>query len=375
MKTAVIRRIELDDQSLSWLCIGNEGTGLWRGETLLNLDHLEADGIFRIGNAIEQNSCLTGIRFTDDASFEDLDDESRREGFLGLVHALENSKTISEFCLSSCTFEGGAGNELLLAAGEMEPIRNLLLYECDLNGWGVHSLIRTLRKLQRRLQGFGLENCHIDEGVLRLILPSLKNLCELQEVSLQNSNLHNEGCLLLADLLACPQCNIHTLDIENTDVDSEGLQAIANVLATNSKLHSLRIAGNNINEECWQAFSRQLCSTEKNTARLSNHTLYSIDHPDISKVLRLYLQFNEDTNKKRVVVKKILYHNGHISMARLFGWGLRLVPNVVNWFDTAQDYLGCDEDTILALKDEDIGKRKLDAIYQFVKEMPLQFAR
>mmetsp|Transcript_32402 Transcript_32402/g.74017 ORF Transcript_32402/g.74017 Transcript_32402/m.74017 type:complete len:1142 (-) Transcript_32402:94-3519(-) len=374
MKTAVIRRIELDDQSLSWLCIGNEGTGLWRGETLLNLDHLEADGIFRIGNAIEQNSCLTGIRFTDDASFEDLDDESRREGFLGLVHALENSKTISEFCLSSCTFEGGAGNELLLAAGEMR-LRKLLLHGCDLNGWSVHSLIRTLRKLQRRLQFFGLESCHLDESVLKLILPSLKNLCELQRVSLQNSNLQNEGCLLLADLLACPQCNIHILDIENTGVDSEGLQAIANVLATNSKLLRLNLSGNSINEECWQTFSQQLCNTEKNKARLSNHTLRSIQHPGISEELLLFLKFNQDTNKKRVVVKKILYHNGHFSMVHFFSWGLRLMPNAVNWFDKAQTYFKWDDAPLSAFKDEDIGRRKLNAIYQFVKEMPLQFAR
>ncbi|EJK62425.1 hypothetical protein THAOC_16970, partial [Thalassiosira oceanica] len=75
MQTAVTRRIELNDPTLTMLCIGNEGTGLWHGETLLNLDHLEADDILRIGNAIEQKFLLTRINSTDDASFEDLDEE------------------------------------------------------------------------------------------------------------------------------------------------------------------------------------------------------------------------------------------------------------------------------------------------------------
>ncbi|EJK75602.1 hypothetical protein THAOC_02667, partial [Thalassiosira oceanica] len=316
--------------------------------------------------------CLSRIRFASDAA-EDLE-EFRGKGFSGLVHALENSKTITNFCLSNCTFEGSAGNELILAAGEMEPIRKLSLTGCELDGWGVHSVIRTLRKLQRRLMVLDLEDCLVDESVLELILPSLKNLRELKEFSLQRNTLHNESCLLLADLLACPQCNIHILDIENTGVDSEGLQAIANVLATNSKLLRLNLSGNSINEECWQTFSQQLCNTEKNKARLSNHTLRSIQHPGISEELRLFLTFNQDTNKKRVVVKKILYHNGHFSMVHFFSWGLRLMPNAVNWFDKAQTYFKWDDAPLSAFKDEDIGRRKLNAIYQFVKEMPLQFA-
>mmetsp|Transcript_29590 Transcript_29590/g.66383 ORF Transcript_29590/g.66383 Transcript_29590/m.66383 type:complete len:1130 (+) Transcript_29590:149-3538(+) len=371
MQAAVTRRIELNDHTLTMLCVGDEGTNLI-GAAPLNLYNLDVDGILRIAKAIEQNSCLSRIRFASDAA-EDLE-EFRGKGFSGLVHALENSKTITNFCLSNCTFEGSAGNELILAAGEMEPIRKLSLTGCELDGWGVHSVIRTLRKLQRRLMVLDLEDCLVDESVLELILPSLKNLRELKEFSLQRNNLHNESCLLLADLLACPQCNIHILDIENTGVDSEGLQAIANVLATNSKLLRLNLSGNSINEECWQTFSQQLCNTEKNKARLSNHTLRSIQHPGISEELRLFLTFNQDTNKKRVVVKKILYHNGHFSMVHFFSWGLRLMPNAVNWFDKAQTYFKWDDAPLSAFKDEDIGRRKLNAIYQFVKEMPLQFA-
>ena len=384
MQAAITRRIELNDRTLTRLCIGSEGTILRQNEALLNLDNLDVDGILRIGNAIEQNYCLVRIRFAEDA-VEGLE-EFRGKGFSGLVHALENSNSVTDFYLSNCTFEDGAGNELILAVGEMEPIRKLLLSDCELDGWGVHSLIRTLRKLQRRLQFsglqfLGLENCLIDESVLELIMPSLKNLRELWEVSLRNNNLQNEGCLLLAELLSSPRCNIHTLDIENTGVGSEGVQAIVNVLATNSKLRNLSLFGNSIDEECWPTFSRQLCSPEKNKIRLSNHTLCRIRHPGVSEELRLYLLLNKDANKERVVVKKILHNNGHFPMDEFFGMSLRLVPNVVNWFDTAQEYLQSEEDPtfafeddISAFEDEDIKRRKLDAIYQFVKEMPLQFA-
>ena len=372
MHAAVLRRIELNDHALTGLRIGHGGNDLVNGEALLELHNLNVDDCLRIGNAIGQNVHLTRIQFAGDA-VEHLE-EFHGEGFSRLVHVLENSKTITDFCLSSCALEGGAGNELILTAGEMKSVRRLSLSECELDGWGIHPLIRSLRKLQMRLQALDLRGCLINNTVLKLILPSLRNLCELQEISLRDNNLQNQGCLHLVDLLAGSHCNIHTLDIENNGVDSEGVLSIANALTANSKFRSLSIAGNNVNQRCWSAFSRLLCRTDKNTTRLSNHTLCSIEHPDIPDELQIYLQLNKDTNKKRVLVKKILYHNGHFSMEQYFSWGLRLVPNVVDWFDKAHDYFESETNPVVAFEDEDIRRRKLDAIYQFVKDTPSQFA-
>ena len=66
---------------------------------------------------------------------------------------------------------------------------------------------------------------------------------------------------------------------------------------------------------------------------------------------------------------KIVQYHPNIDMEPLFEWGsedeqtLKALPFVVTWFDKAGEVGDAD----------DIGKRKLSAIYQFARAMPLMF--
>ena len=80
---------------------------------------------------------------------------------------------------------------------------------------------------------------------------------------------------------------------------------------------------------------------------------------------------NRDTNKTYVTIKKILRYHPHIDMEQFFGWDaggewtLKGLPYVVAWFEKARQ-----EASVLP---NIVEKRKLLAIYEFAKVMPLQF--
>ena len=78
------------------------------------------------------------------------------------------------------------------------------------------------------------------------------------------------------------------------------------------------------------------------------------------------LALNRDTDKKRVAVRKILFHHNYLDMEPLLEWELKVLPIAVNWFHKAREYVGSNEG-------ENVDARKLSAIYQFVRALPLMF--
>ena len=86
---------------------------------------------------------------------------------------------------------------------------------------------------------------------------------------------------------------------------------------------------------------------------------------------------NRNTNKNYVAIKKILCYHPNIDMESLYAWdsedeqSLKPFPYVINWFDRAIKAVddGRDRDKYKYRVDE----KKLTAIYQFAKDMPLLF--
>ena len=87
------------------------------------------------------------------------------------------------------------------------------------------------------------------------------------------------------------------------------------------------------------------------------------------------LNMNRDTNKSNVAIKKILKYHPNIDMEPFFEWNmegdgerdLKALPYVVDWFERAQDAVAGDEGE----ERYNIDGRKLSAIYQFARAMPL----
>ena len=126
-------------------------------------------------------------------------------------------------------------------------------------------------------------------------------------------------------------------------------------------------------------FSRLLCNTSSiNDTHSSNHTLEKLDllgeNQHSGRQLDILLKLNKGTNKSHVAIKKILKNHPNIDTKPLFELDLegeqtlKALPYIVDWFGRAKKAVAEDEENCYRLDE-----RKLSAILQFSKAMPLLF--
>ena len=151
-----------------------------------------------------------------------------------------------------------------------------------------------------------------------------------------------------------------------------------NSLSKNSLLCHLYLGGNPTAEFDFRtvdALSRVLCNTSSiNDIYTSNHTLEVLKLRHSHVEIDLLLDLNNDTTKSHDAMKKILKHHPKIDMEPLFDWdaeegeqNLKALPHVVAWFDKARVAVADDDESY------NLGEKKLSAIFQFAKAMPLLF--
>ena len=154
------------------------------------------------------------------------------------------------------------------------------------------------------------------------------------------------------------------------NLGDDGALILADALARNCKLKTLNLGDNTITSEGYSSFSKILCDTTSvNNTFLSNHTLEGLGYvlPGIMPAnVRASLVLNKSSeDKKQVAIKKILKHHRHFDMQPFFEWDLKVLPIAISWFERARSVDDDDE--------AGIGKRELEAIYQFIRAMPEVF--
>ena len=189
-----------------------------------------------------------------------------------------------------------------------------------------------------------------------------------------DNNIGNAGCEAIATLLADPNCNLRYLNLRNNAITS--VNTIANSLMNNNKLQRLYLDHNPTDRTIQDVFSKVLCNTSSiEQTYSSNHTIETLNLGyNNGQHLASLLSMNTHTNKSHVAIKKILKFHPNIDMEPLFEWDaegehtLKALPYVMNWIERAR----------VAFADEDeeeynIEERKLSAIFQFAKAMPVLF--
>ena len=248
-------------------------------------------------------------------------------------------------------------------------------------------------------QNFNLRSLNLGINVIgnegaTTIANSLINNTKLEQLHLFSNRIDYQSDVdAIVALLIDPNCNLQHLNLGNNAIDNEGLTTIANSLINNKKLQQLYLYGNPIDQTTQDAFCNLLCSTSNmNSTYLSNHTLQSlqIGHHALNhenrQQLESLLAMNEDDNKSHIAIKKILKYHPNIDMDPMFEWGLdedgernlKALPYVIDWFRRAKEVVADEVDENSSSdsnEDEDesynVAERKLSAIFQFAKAMPL----
>jgi len=185
-----------------------------------------------------------------------------------------------------------------------------------------------------------------------------------------------DGWQALATLLKDPTCNLEELSLNGNQILGKRLRSFARALAKNKKLKILDLTNNVIAAAGWDAFSDVLCDTSSiNNTYNSNHSLRQLIKEDMSIENRdtlpghieQYLTLNNqhDDKEKVAAIKIMQYHWRDIPMHPFFEWELKCLPVAVNWFDNVPPF---------PRPRNEIEMSKLQAIYEFVRDMPMECA-
>ena len=305
---------------------------------------------------------------------------------IGFYDGLTRNSSIHQLMLrcDNQNIAGGIGLEILKVYQENNNhLATIIIIQANLQSGGDSVIVDTLRNC-RNLQIVTLNSCSITDDQLLPIVEAVRELgITIQKgLYLYENNIGNAGCEAIATLLADPNCNLRYLNLRNNAIHNEGATTIANSLINNNKLQKLYLDNNPTDQTIQDVFSNILCNTSSiEQTDSSNHTIQTIDlghrhgHGH-GQQLESLLELNRDTNKSHVAIKKILKYHPNMDMEpQLFEWGaeegeqnLKALPHVVNWFERAR----------VAVADEEgeqynLDGRKLNAIFQFAKAVPLLF--
>jgi len=384
--TPHIRRVEKNDPTLTRITIGGDTDAFTRYAFSLGDDY------DRLGVAIGNNQHLTGLNVTLDTpagevALDTLD--------LGFFDGLMRNSSICKLSLDGkhhnhrTLLNGGIMHEILDTYQENNTyliylkVGNVLLH----NG-GEDILAATFHRCTR-LSRITLQSCRMNAEQLLPMVDIFRGHPSLEILDLHHNRIGNVGCDLLAVLLVDQNCNLQALKVESNHIDNEGIATLANSLTNNTKLKHLGVSSNPITPSVKGFFSNLTCNTTNiNTIYSSNHTLVTVEipSPHQHRISLLRIKHNQGSNKKYVAIKKILEHHPNIDMEPFYVWGsvegewtIKALPYVVAWFERAEEAVEENKDDypIGALSkdnhDYQVEEKRLSAIYQFARDMPLLF--
>ena len=225
----------------------------------------------------------------------------------------------------------------------------------------IGSLIRT----STTLSTVGLSDCYI--GDVKQIADAVATNDSIKDLS-----FHNNG---------------YGIGLHCRRFGDKGAECFANALACNRTLTKLDIGRNGITRAGWDLFKNSLCSTATIAdTYYSNHVIQQLVPNEVDVVGQLIISegtrellrlnradyahltgdddvfaFNQGSTS-HVAVNKILKFHKHFEMRPFFGFGLVLLPYVIEWFERAG--------TIKRDFDARIDQKKMWTLYQFVRELP-----
>jgi len=378
----ILRRVQQNDSTLTHLAVGGD----------YGYNSTDQYDYSRLGAAIAKNNHLKHLI----VMFIALDLDNNRF-FDGLEH--NSSINSLELLCDDYYLAGWRFNETLMSYQANNNLITLKIESAGLDNGGDRVITTTLLACTN-LRSITIKSCGITDEQLVPVVEAMRGIHSLEELDLNDNIISDNGCVVLSTtLLGDPSSELHSLYLQDNVIDAEGAHIIANSLAGNNKLLVLFLAGNAFEEmdtSVHTAFSEALCNTSSINSIMfsSNHTLQNLGltergrydpcgFPNFDEGLmgRLddFLLWNRaTTNKRSAAIKKVVNLYPTIDMEPLYDWDingewtLKSLPYVIDWFDRALVAVG-DWSISVHEDDHELPEKKLSAIYEFAKAMPLLF--
>jgi len=130
-----------------------------------------------------------------------------------------------------------------------------------------------------QLERLNLDNNNLGDCNLDQLVTALSTCTKLTSLSLCENGIDQRGCTSLAPLLRSLESpNLKHLYLRGNPIDDEGIEILSVSLFNNTKLRILDLHGNNnISESGWMTLLKLVCNTSSITAvKDSNHTVYCL---------------------------------------------------------------------------------------------------
>ena len=262
---------------------------------------------------------------------------------------------LTDLDLASCGFSNDSIQIVVnsLMGNTKLATLNLSFNKIEISGF--EAITGLLQGPSCNLTKLDLRNCGINNECILKIVTSLTDNTKLENLTLSSNRIGRSGCESIAALLQNPNSNIKKVELASCKIDEGCTALLAQALTGNNKLKCLDLARNpSITEIGWNAFSAIL-------SNCSNHTLLDVGDED-------------DIENMPVNLPSLLKLNLAVDMEPLFELDTederkpKALPCVVDWFDRCIRESNQNEEVVMC-----INARKLSAIYQFARAMPLKF--
>lgn len=365
-----LHRVMHNDENLTVIRIGNtDGEGAFVSTN---------DGEFSIlGTAIAKNTHLLSLDILFlNSNREEVLDISSQEFF----HGLRCNTSIHELSFGSNgnhhnVIIGDLGQKILKTYQEnCSSITSFAIESINIgNDWGL--IVATVKSCNN-LAHISLRQCSISKNMIPPLIQTIQVHNKLERLFLSENQIGNSGCRAIAQLLCDPGNNLQALGLPFNGIGNKGAGELFSNLSNNTKLRELHLFGNNrVDRNIEDIVSKILCNTSCiGRTHSSNHTLETVTFPyETSNHLSTLLELNEGTNKNQVAIKKIIRSHPSIELEPFFQFGLdgernlKGLPNIISWFGSALQTAANNAEEC------DVKNRKLSAIYQFARTMPIYF--
>ena len=296
-------------------------------------------------------------------------DKIERSGCESIVTLLQDpSCNITSLDLRWCGINNESLTKIVTSLIGNTKLEHLDLSNNSIGESGCGSIVTLLQDPSCNLTELHLGSCGLMKDLTTTILSSLVGNTKMEKLDLSNNgarrsdlfdnSIGRSGCESVATLLQDPKSNIRRIDLARTKIDDDCATILARSLVGNTKLECLDLSCNpDITIGFgWNAFIGIFLN-------YSNTTLYSLGKEDSGE------DFVPDC------LATLLKLNFAVDMEPLFELdtedderNLKALPHVIDWFDRRAR-----ETTRNRLVPKCIRTRKLSAIFQFARAMPVEF--
>jgi len=386
---------KIDDASLKAFALGIRGLSSLRRLDLIhtNGDHTDSihgiKGAEAIATLLQDPSCnitqldLACFGFSSDSiqiiingligntKLVKLDlygNKIERSGCESIINLLQTSScNLTRLNLGRCNLNNEAVTTIVRSLAGNTKLEHLGLSKSHIKSSGCELIITLLQDPSCNINSLDLGRCGLKNDLTTKIVSSLIGNTKMAKLDLSSNGIGRSGCESIATLLQDPNSNVENVSLlwnnlgtrlpsDDNVINDDCARILAQALVGNNKLTCLDLRRSSITKPGWNAFSNIL-------SNCSNHTLSSFG-PDYGT------PFVPDN------LSTLLELNRAVDMEPLFELDTegderkpKALPYVIDWFDRHVRESTKDEEVVKG----SIEARKLSAIFQFARAMPLKF--